>query len=207
MQKKTWMLFLVSSGYSSYCSSFVRKRLQQKLFFSILLSMFFNFLNVKLFYRSFMFLTKLNEKNGIPFYCLYPPSPPLFMSHTRGMSVYTPCDSMDCSLPGSSVYRSFQARIPDRVAISYSRGSSPLRDHKLTSLHWQADSFNTEPPGKPHTIGIHCCNRWTYFDTSSSPKVHSLHLFLPFYILWIYWQMYNDMLSPIIASCRIVLLP
>ena len=165
-----------------------------------------------------MFLTKLNEKNGTPFYCLYPPSPPLFMSHTRGMSVYaqlclTLCDSMDCSLPGSSVYRSFQARIPERVAISYSRGSSPLRDHKLisllspASLHWQADSFNTEPPGKPHTRGIHCCNRWTYSDTSSSGKVHSLHLFLPLYILWMYWQMYNDMLSPIIASCRIVLLP
>ena len=36
---------------------------------------------------------------------------------------------MDCSLPGSSVYRIFQTRILERVAISFSRGSSrQLRD-------------------------------------------------------------------------------
>ena len=34
---------------------------------------------------------------------------------------------MDCSLPGSSVHRISQARILEWVAISFSRGSSPLR--------------------------------------------------------------------------------
>ena len=34
------------------------------------------------------------------------------------------CDSMDCSSPGSSVYRIYQARILEWVAISYSRVSS-----------------------------------------------------------------------------------
>ena len=40
----------------------------------------------------------------------------------------TLCDPMDCSLPGSSVYGIFQARILEWVAISFSRRSSPPRD-------------------------------------------------------------------------------
>ena len=35
---------------------------------------------------------------------------------------------MDCSLPGSSVHGIFQARVREWVAISFSRGSSWLRD-------------------------------------------------------------------------------
>ena len=42
----------------------------------------------------------------------------------------TLCDPMDYRPPGSSVYGIVQARILDRVAISYSRGSSQLRDIK-----------------------------------------------------------------------------
>ena len=40
----------------------------------------------------------------------------------------TLCDPLDCSLPGSSVCRIFQARILEWVAISSFRGSSQLRD-------------------------------------------------------------------------------
>ena len=40
----------------------------------------------------------------------------------------TLCDPMDCSLPGSSVHRIFQARVLEWVAISFSRGSSQPRD-------------------------------------------------------------------------------
>ena len=40
----------------------------------------------------------------------------------------TLCDPMDCSLPGSSVHGIFQARVLEWVAISFSRGSSQLRD-------------------------------------------------------------------------------
>jgi len=36
----------------------------------------------------------------------------------------TLCDPMDCSLPGFSVHGIFQARVPEWVAISFSRGSS-----------------------------------------------------------------------------------
>ena len=40
----------------------------------------------------------------------------------------TLCDTMDCSLPGSSVHGIFQARVLEWVAISFSRGSSWPRD-------------------------------------------------------------------------------
>ena len=36
----------------------------------------------------------------------------------------TLCDPMDCSPPGSSAHRIFQARILENIAISYSRESS-----------------------------------------------------------------------------------
>ena len=43
-------------------------------------------------------------------------------------TVSDPLDPMDCSLPGSSVHGIFQARILEWVAISFSRGSSRLRN-------------------------------------------------------------------------------
>ena len=39
----------------------------------------------------------------------------------------TLCDPMDCSLPGSYVHETFQARVLKWVAISFSRGSSRPR--------------------------------------------------------------------------------
>ena len=39
-------------------------------------------------------------------------------------SVLSDCDPMDCSLPGSSVHGISQARILERIAIPFSRGSS-----------------------------------------------------------------------------------
>ena len=44
--------------------------------------------------------------------------------------------------PGSPVHDIFQARIPEWVAISFSRGSSPnINPHLLCLLHWQVDSL------------------------------------------------------------------
>ena len=40
----------------------------------------------------------------------------------------TLCDPTDCSPPGSSVHGTFQARVLEWVAISFSRGSSRPRD-------------------------------------------------------------------------------
>ena len=42
--------------------------------------------------------------------------------------VWTLCDPVDCSLPGSSIHGIFQARILKWVAISFSRRSSQPRD-------------------------------------------------------------------------------
>ena len=45
----------------------------------------------------------------------------------------TCCNPMECSLPGSSDHETFQARILEWVAISYSRGSSRPRDQSHVS--------------------------------------------------------------------------
>ena len=49
-------------------------------------------------------------------------------AHTCAQLCPALCDLMNCNLPGSSVYRIFQAKIMERVAISFSRGSSRSRD-------------------------------------------------------------------------------
>ena len=82
------------------------------------------------------------------------------------------CNPMNCSLPGSSVHGSLQARILEQVAVSSSRGSfltqrpsQPL----LSPLHWQTGSsplcqpesqgalprkiFNDKPPDLQHCLG------------------------------------------------------
>ena len=43
------------------------------------------------------------------------------------------CDPMDYSPPGSSVHETVQVRILEWVAISYTRGSSQVRDQTLVS--------------------------------------------------------------------------
>ena len=53
--------------------------------------------------------------------------------HVCTLSCLPLCNSMDCSLPGSSVHRIFQARILEWVAISFSRGSSQLRNQTRVS--------------------------------------------------------------------------
>ena len=57
----------------------------------------------------------------------------------------TLCNTMDCSPPGSSVHGIFQARVPEWVAISFSRGSSQLRIEPaaLKSLALAGGSFTT----------------------------------------------------------------
>ena len=58
---------------------------------------------------------------------------------------------MDCSPPGSFVHGILQARILERVAISFSRGSFQPRIEPGSPV-LQADSFLSEPPGKPHIV-------------------------------------------------------
>ena len=71
-------------------------------------------------------------------------------------SCLTLCNSMDCSLPGSSVHGIFQARILEWVAISFSRGTSLPRDQTWVS----------------RTIG----RRFTVWATREAPWFHYMSL-------------------------------
>ena len=53
----------------------------------------------------------------------------------------TPWGSVDCSLPGSSIYGILEAKILEWIAILFSRGSFPLRD--LTQFSCIAGGFFT----------------------------------------------------------------
>ena len=57
----------------------------------------------------------------------------LLCGSVHAQSCLTLCNLMDCSPPGSSVHGIFQARTLEWVAISFSRGSSQLRDQTLVS--------------------------------------------------------------------------
>ena len=67
-------------------------------------------------------------------------------------------DSVDCTLPGSSVHGILQSRILKWVAIPFSRRSSRRRDQTYAAhlLHRQANSLTLVPPWKhqpvPHVV-------------------------------------------------------
>ena len=76
------------------------------------------------------------------------------------------CDSVDCSLPGSSVYGIFQARVLEWVASSFSSGSSqPMIKPRSPAL--QADALPSEPAGKPFyrvfsIEGLNSSSAWSW---------------------------------------------
>ena len=76
---------------------------------------------------------------------------------------------MDCSLPGFSVHGIFQARILERVAISYSRGSSWPMDWTrfLGLLHWQVDSLPLHCLWSPLCL-IYCHHKMVHIPWAPS---------------------------------------
>ena len=56
-------------------------------------------------------------------------------------------NSMDCSLPGSSIHRISQARILEWGAVSFGRKPSQSRDQTCTYC-FTGRFFTTKPPGK-----------------------------------------------------------
>ena len=67
------------------------------------------------------------------------------------------CNPTDCSLPGSSVHGILQARIRERAAMPYSRGSFQPRNQTQVSpvyLHWQQGSLPLAPTGKPFHVSV-----------------------------------------------------
>ena len=61
----------------------------------------------------------------------------------------TLCDAMDCSLPGSSVHGTSQARILEWVVISSSRGSSPPSDQTHVSCTGRLILYHCATWGAP----------------------------------------------------------
>ena len=53
----------------------------------------------------------------------------------------TVCDSMDCSLPGSSIHGILQARILEWVAIPFSKGSPTKIQTHLIVMHGHQQSY------------------------------------------------------------------
>ena len=70
-------------------------------------------------------------------------------THTQLCLTLWLCNPIDCSLPGSSVYGIFQARIRECVAISYSRGllNPRIETQSLGSPVLAGRFFTTALPG------------------------------------------------------------
>ena len=78
-------------------------------------------------------------------------------------------DSRDCSLPGSSIHGTFQARVLEWGAIAFSTGSSQPRDQTRVS-RIAADALPSEPSGKIITL-----TRWTFVSKVMSLLFNVLH--------------------------------
>ena len=79
-------------------------------------------------------------------------------------SCLTPCDPMDCSLPGSSVHGIFQARRLEWVAFP-SPGDLPDPVIEPGSPGLQGDSLLSEPLGKPLLWYLCFFSAFCVFDT------------------------------------------
>ena len=79
----------------------------------------------------------------------------------HAQSCPTLCNSTDCCLPGSSVHGTFQARTPECVAISYSRGNSRPRNWTLSfESPALAGGFFSRGPSTKQLI---CCMFFFFF--------------------------------------------
>ena len=107
----------------------------------------FNFCTVLFLSKFFMDMYHFSQKSRI---ISFPQKTGYKYRSAKGLTVVKLilCDLMDCSPPGSPVHGILQARILDRVAMTFSRGSSCPRDRtQFPAL--QADSLLSEPPGEP----------------------------------------------------------
>ena len=95
----------------------------------------------------------------------------------------TLCDPMDCSPPGSSVYGILQARTLEWVAISFSRGSSQLRDGTQAScITGRCFNLWATREALPYGDNQISSNRFSV----SSPRQHGQEQH--FYVVWPFIQ-------------------
>ena len=102
-------------------------------------------------------------------------------------SCLTLCDLLDCSPPGSSVHRIFQARILEWLAISNSSRSSWLREQTCLFylLHWQAVSLKLcHLESSSHSLRTCKQNfqNWWYILIMYNLYVFACFLFFPFLV-------------------------
>ena len=88
----------------------------------------------------------------------------------------TLCDPMDCSLPDSSVQGVLQERIPEWVAIPFSKGSSQPRDQ--TRVSCSAGSFFTVWATREAILSVFISwrspgNSYAFWSLRSSPSSQS----------------------------------
>ena len=112
----------------------------------------------------------LGNRDGCSFYCQLVYIPHLGESEIA-QSCPTLCDPMDCSLPVSSVYGIFQARILEWVAISFSRGSSRPKDRTWV-YRIAGRRFNHQGSRTGHQQGPYFSpNHLTKCHTTNTSKV------------------------------------
>lgn len=75
----------------------------------------------------------------------------MYNNHVHGQLCPTLCNPMDCTLSGFSVHEVSRQEYCNGghfllQSIFLTQGSNPGFLH---FLHWQANSFDTAPPGKP----------------------------------------------------------
>ena len=114
--------------------------------------------------------------------CVYrtPPPPPPAVLGLESVSrsvMWTLCNSMDCSPPGSSVHGILQARILEWVAISSSRGSSQPKD--WTQVSCITSRFFT---WKALTIGL--AKNYLGSSVRCYGKIHLSFLANPILVTW-----------------------
>ena len=85
------------------------------------------------------------------------------------------CNLMDCSPPGSSVHRIFQASLLQRVAISSSGGSSQPRDQMHVCI---SRSLSAAAPGNRPLIPGFFCVASCFQGSSMLGQKSILHYFL-----------------------------
>ena len=83
----------------------------------------------------------------------------------------TLCDRMDCSLAGPSVHGISQARIPEWVAISSSRGSSRPRDRTCVSCV-SCVPYHQHHQGSPSVF--YCISQYESSPLGEIPYPHSV---------------------------------
>ena len=108
----------------------------------------------------------------------------------------TLCDSMNCSLPGSSVHGILQARILEWVAMPSSRGSSQCKDRTCASrVSCLAGGFFTAEPLRPAPLEKSLPPLWCSPCPQGSQAIFSgfaLHFpmggrLIPAQVTWSFW--------------------